>query len=115
MTTIEVETSVVDAIAAAKAARDEGIAAAESGQLSDWNKNLIDQAIDAFAATGRPFSANDLRQLLPDDLPGPLYGNRFTHAYKNRGVIRYVGSEPSTKKNTHLHPVARWVGVTATS
>lgn len=109
-TTIEVETSVVEAVAAATAARDAGIANAEAGDLTGWNKALIDQAIEAFAYTGRPFSANDLRQVLPDDLPGALMGARFLAA-SNADRIRFVGRTTSTKKNTHAKDVALWVGV----
>ena len=110
-TTIEVETSVVDAIAAAIAARDEGMRQAEEADRSGWNKALIDQAIDAMALTRRPFSANDLRELLPSDVPTPLIGSRFQHASRNRGVIRRVGLTTSTKKNTHGKDVGQWVGV----
>ena len=93
------------------AARDEGMRLAQEADRSGWNSRLIDQAIDVLAATGEPFSANDLRVLLPIDIPGGLFGNRFTHAYKNRGVIRWVGTEESNKKNTHLKPIGRWIGV----
>lgn len=112
-TTIEVATSVVDAIRDAIAARDAGIARAEASEITNWNRALIDQAIDAFAATGRPFSANDLRDLLPD-VPGPLMGARFQHAANNRKVIRFTGYVTSTKKNTHAKPVGRWVGINRT-
>jgi hypothetical protein len=92
------------------AERDEGMKLAEEADRSGWNKALLDQAIDYLAATGRPFSANDLRVLLPDDLPGPLFGSRFQHASRNRRVIRFAGYTTSTKKNTHAKPVALWVG-----
>lgn len=108
-TTVEIATPVVDAVRAAIVARDYGISLAESSELAALNKDLIDQAIDAFAASGQEFSANDLRHLLPDDVPGPLFGARFL-AGRSRGVIRPVGWVTSTKKNTHAKPVARWVG-----
>lgn len=108
-TTIEVETSIVTAIAEAKAARDAGIAQAESSERAAYDSALLDQALRAFAETGRPFSANDLRNVLPDDIHGPLWGARFTAA-RCRGDIRPVGDVTSTKKNTHAKPVALWVG-----
>lgn len=109
---VEVPASVHTSIRACIAERDAGMAIAQDGDITGWNKNLIDQAIDVLAATGRPFSANDLRVLLTDvDLPGPLFGSRFHHAANNRKVIRYVGQTRSTKRNTHGKPVALWVGI----
>lgn len=103
--------TTAELVAAAVAARDEGMRQVEDSDLTGWNRALLDQAIDAFALTGRPFSANDMRDLLPDDLPSGLYGARFHHAANNRGVIRFVGYTRSTKKNTHAKAVALWVGV----
>ncbi len=108
-TTVEIETSVVDAVRAAIAARNEGMAQAEDADRSGWNRALIDQAIDAFALTGQPFSSNDLRHLLPDDVPGALMGARFSAAVTGKR-IRFVGYTPSTKQNTHGKPVNVYVG-----
>lgn len=107
---IEVDAEVHAKIADCIAARDEGMRQAEEADRSGWNKALIDQAIDVLAGTGEPFSANDLRVLLPDDLPGPLFGARFQHAARNRGVIRTHGRISSDKKNTHAHEIRVWVG-----
>lgn len=109
-TSVEIPTPVVEMMRAAIAARDEGIAQAEDADRSGWNKALIDQAIDAFATVGRPFSANDLRHVLPDDVPGPLMGARFLHASKGRDVIRFAGYVHSTKESTHYHPIKQWIG-----
>lgn len=101
--------SPAEAIAAARAARDAGIAMAEDADRSGWDKALIWQAIEAFAATMRPFSANDIRPLLGDVRPA-LMGGRFMAAAK-AGVIRRVGRVTSRKENTHLKDIARWIGV----
>ena len=101
--------SPAELIAAARAARDEGMAQAESADQFGWERSLIDQAIDAFAGTGLPFSANDLRPLLPDVRPS-LIGSRFMAA-SVAGRIRRAGATTSTKKNTHSKDVALWVGV----
>jgi hypothetical protein len=108
--TIQVDADLHATIAECIAARNEGIAQAEDADRSGWNKALIDQAIDALALTRQPFSANDVRVLLPDDLPGPLFGARFQHAANNRGVIRFHGWTSSSKKNTHAHPIKVWIG-----
>lgn len=114
--TVEVPAELHATMQRCIAERDAGIAAAEDGQRSEWNKRLIDQAIDAMAATGQHFSANDLRPLLAGlDLPGPLFGNRFTHARKNRGVIKIVGFEPSNSETTHAKGVYLYVGTQPSS
>lgn len=101
--------TVRQAIDAARAARDEGMAQAEAADTTGWEKSLIDQAIAAFAGTGMPFSANDLRPLLPD-VRTSLMGSRF-YAASVRGEIRQVGLATSTKKNTHSKGIAQWIGV----
>lgn len=106
-TVIEVETSVVEAIAKARAARDEGMARAREADRDGWDTKVIDQAIHALCETGRPWSANDLRELLPD-VRQPLIGERI-NAARNRRQIRKVGSVPSTLESTHAHGIAVWV------
>lgn len=96
-----------EAVAEARLERDMAINLAEDADRDGWDRKVIDQAIHAFAAQGRPFSANDLRELLPD-VRQPLIGARFLAA-ANRGVIRRVGYTPSTQKSTHAHPIAVWV------
>lgn len=70
------------------------------------DKARIDAAILQVARRGQPFSANDVRPLVPN-APGPLMGARFNAAAK-RGVIKRIGYVASTKANTHAHPVAEW-------
>lgn len=104
---------VVDAIAAARAERDIAFRTVdrEDEQRGSWDRNLIDQAIDAFADLGEPFSANDVREVLPADVRTTLMGARFTAAAK-AGLIQSVGLITSTKRNTHAKPVAKWIRVT---
>lgn len=108
--TIEVPAELHATLAACIAERDRGIAQAEAADRSGWNKALIDQGIDALALTGVRFSANDLRILLPDDLPGPLFGARFRHARENRGRIVIVDEVASSKLNTHGKKVYVYIG-----
>lgn len=96
-----------EAVAAARRERDVAICLAEDADITGWDKKLIDQAIDAFARQGRPFSANDVRELLPDVRPA-LMGARFLAA-ANRGDIRPVGLVSSTKRTTHAKRIALWV------
>lgn len=96
---------------------EEGRAGMALAELADeerggYYKALVDQAIAWMAQTGERFSANDLRELLPGDLPAKgLMGARFQHAANNLGLIQAVSGVPSTKKNTHGKPIALWVGV----
>lgn len=110
--TIEVDADLHASITRCIAERDAGMAQAEESELTEWNRRLIDQAIEVFANAGGKFSANDLRPLLPD-VPGPLMGARF-YAARVRGRIRFAGYVTSTKKNTHAKPVYLWTGVPKT-
>lgn len=105
--TIEIPESVAHAVAVARRARDEGIAQAEDADHSGWNKALIDQAIDAYADAGRPFSANDLRHLQLD-VPPALIGARFMAA-SVAGVIKKVGADVSSSGPTHHKEIGRWI------
>lgn len=88
--------------------RDRALVAV-TGSAKDTDRARIDAAIRQVAGRGRPFSANDVRGLVPD-APGPLMGARFNAAAK-AGVIRRVGYVASTKANTHAHPVGEWQAV----
>lgn len=96
-------------IAEACALRDAGMAQAEDN-ASDWDINLYDQAIRYMAQTGQPFSANDIRPLLPGDINcRGLAGARFSAAY-TRQEIRPVGERSSLKPNTHNKRINVWIG-----
>lgn len=70
----------------------------EHGPSDEWDRRVIDQAIRAFVLQGKPFSANDLRPLLPE-VRKCLISRRLIVA-QNDGLIRYVGVTPSTLKST---------------
>lgn len=92
--------------------RDQGIAAAE--HAADPRLILmIDAKIAEMNASGRPWSANDLRDLLPV-VAGPLVGGRVRAAASRRPVeMKRVGYEPSSLPSTHAHPIGVWRGITA--
>lgn len=89
-----------------QALRDKGIARVECA-ADDQDRAVIDQAIRVVADRGRPFSANDVRPLLPPGIRPALIGARFLAASKRR-QIRKLGWVPSTDPGTHAHPVALW-------
>lgn len=82
-----------------------GIARAEAA-ADPSDRARIDAAIRTVAARGGTFSANDVRPLIPG-AHGPLVGARFNAAAKAGAIVR-VGYEPSSKANTHAHPIATW-------
>lgn len=87
--------------------RDEGMAAVEEAS-DDMSRATIDQALREVALRGRPFSANDVRPLLPPGTRPALVGARFMAASR-RKEIRKVGWVASTDPGTHAHPIAQWV------
>ena len=91
-----------------EALRDAGMArttaAADEADIA-----AIDDSIDRLNATGAPWSANDLRSLLPD-VRQPLIGARV-RAKARRREMRRVSYTPSTLPSTHAHPIAVWQGV----
>lgn len=100
------------AIRVARQLRDAGMAIAEAADRDGWDRKVIDQAINAFARTGDPFSANDLRDLLPDVRPA-LIGARFYAASVQGRIVRHRQERvTSTSKSTHHKDVGLWVGVT---
>lgn len=93
---------------AAFAARDTAMAATTIARPDDAAK--VAAAIRRLAATGRPFSANDARQI--HGVKGGVVGATF-NALKAEGLIRPVGDEVSTDKGTHGHRIFRWIGTQA--
>lgn len=87
-------------------ARDEGMERAESASHAPVDRAIIDQAIDWFATTGDEFSANDIREVLPD-VSGALIGSRFLAASK-RGQIVRVGDTLATHKAGHARRISTW-------
>ena len=83
--------------------------AATTGAASGDDKARIDAAIARWAATGREFSANDLRREFAG-VSGPVVGGRFNAAAK-RGLIRDTGRRvASTLASTNGHEVRLWIG-----
>lgn len=87
-----------------RALRDEGMARTEAAD--DTDKEIIDDAIEAFNATGLIWSANMLRHLLPN-VRQPLIGARIRAAAK-AGRIIHVGYTPSDLPSTHAHDIKLW-------
>lgn len=95
-------------IHAAIAERDAGMARATSAHPDEASR--VAAAIRQLAAQGRPFSANDAREI--HGVKGGVVGATFT-ALRKEGVIKPVGDEISTDKGTHGHRIYRWIGAAA--
>jgi hypothetical protein len=87
------------------------IGVAQANENTDiWWRSCADQAIDTLAATGRPFTADDVRDLGVPDPPSPkAWGARFLSASRQGRIVR-VGYTPSRRASVHAHPIALWTG-----
>lgn len=95
-----IEAPVSDAV---KAAVQSGYAAYKAatetnGRTDEWDNRVIVNCIRAFVKQGRPFSANDMRPLLPE-VRKCLISRRLIDAQRD-GWVRYGGVTPSTLKST---------------
>lgn len=93
------------------AAKAEGQAAASSAHPDD--RAAVESAIRQLAASGKPFSANEARQI--HGVKGGVVGAAFS-AMKNAGVIKAYESDAlvrSTSGATHGHHLFQWIGVSA--
>lgn len=68
------------------------------GRTDEWDNRVIRQCIRAFVLQGKPFSANDMRNVLPE-VRKCLISRRLIEAQKD-GLIRRVGFTPSTLAST---------------
>lgn len=92
------------------AARDLGADLAANSVHTGW-RVAAEAAIDRLAATGRQFTADDVR----DRVGGPpghhnALGGVFIAAAR-RGQIRPVGYRASDRRQAHRRPIRTWVGV----
>ncbi|MEC4016023.1 hypothetical protein [Streptomyces sp. H27-D2] len=70
--------------------------------VADWDRSLIEQAIEAIGDDGRTFSMNGIRDLLPD-MAHRTAGlvMRSLIGRKNPTMLVKIGEEPSTSGPTH--------------
>lgn len=95
-----------------QALRDQGVAQVDANTDPDW-KALVDRVIAQLAATGQPFTADDVRaQGVPEPAQPQAWGSRFLAAAR-AGHIRRIGYQPSRRASVHAHPIAVWQGAAA--
>lgn len=103
--------SRTDALEDARSQRDHGASLADEA-AGQWWRSTADQAIDAMAAMGRPFTADDLVEHtgLPEATSPRAMGARFLAAV-NAGRITQVGFARSRRRSARCAVVRVWVGV----
>lgn len=76
-------------------------------RTSAWDRFLVEQAVYAFGLTNDTFSANDLRELLPELAHG--YLGAAINSLRTGGLIEHTRQMvPSTSGPTHGHRIALW-------
>lgn len=74
---------------------------------SEWDQFLVEQAVLVFGCRKPRFSANDLRDLLPEMGHGFL--GAAINSLRTAGIIQHTGRVvPSTLASTNGHRIAVW-------
>jgi hypothetical protein len=77
-------------------------------QATNWDRFLVEQAIFLTGLANDTFTANQLRDLLPDLSHGFL-GVAINSLRSSGIIVKIPGAEvPSTLKNTHGHGLKVW-------
>lgn len=97
----------MDLLEHARTLREDGMARATASADPD-DVARVDAAIARWAATGREFSANNVRG--ETGVVGHVVGARF-NAARMRRLIVPVGRTPSDQPSTHAHEIRTWRGV----
>jgi hypothetical protein len=91
-----------------QARRDRSLRNATGSSGGDWDVNVVVNCIRTLAATGREFTADDVRPLLPSVGPQTI-GAGFRRAVA-RGLIEPTGYRQSTTPSRHASVVRVWRG-----
>ncbi|MGW7053076.1 hypothetical protein [Streptomyces sp. NPDC054887] len=80
---------------------------ADIAKTSSWDRFLVEQAVYAYGLANAEFSANDLRDVLPE--MGHGYLGAAIGSLRAGGVIEHTGRMvPSTSGPTHGHRLSVW-------
>ncbi|GGX49296.1 hypothetical protein [Streptomyces noursei] len=76
-------------------------------RTGDWDRFLVEQAVWHFGLANDTFSANDLRDVLPELAHG--YLGAAINSLRTAGLIEHTGQMvPSTSGPTHGHRLSVW-------
>jgi hypothetical protein len=84
------------------------LAQVEANAPTDW-KNAAAAVLARLAATGEPFSTDDIWAAL-EQPPEPRAIGALIRAAAQAGKIRRVGWRTSSRPECHSRPVAMWAG-----
>jgi hypothetical protein len=93
----------------AAALRNDGLRRAGEG-LDDWWRRTALQAIKHLVAVGRPFTADDVRDLGVPDPPSPKAAGALFGGLSRSGLIEPVGYVKSRHPTAHAATVRVWLG-----
>lgn len=93
----------------AQEALEEALCRVEANAPADW-KNSAEALLSALAASGIPFTADDIWKTLPQP-PEPRALGAIIRAAARDGRIRRMGFMQSVRACCHQRLVAVWVGV----
>jgi len=89
------------------ATADKDLRLEEIADQSSWDQFLVEQAVFHFGQRHDTFSANDMRDVLPELGHGFL--GAAINALRTGGIIAHTGyMVPSTSAATHGHRLAVW-------
>ena len=78
-------------------------------RTSEWDRAVVEQAVRAVGADGRPFSANDFRDVLPELASGTVGVVIRSMATRRPAALIYVGEVRSTAVSTHGKRIGQYV------
>ena len=93
---------------AATLALEAALARVEANAPQDW-KNAATAVLARLAATGKPFTTDDVWAALPHP-PEPRALGALMRKASIAGQIRRVGWRESVRPECHRRPVAVWIG-----
>ncbi|MFH8926344.1 hypothetical protein ACH4D4_04745 [Streptomyces pristinaespiralis] len=89
------------------ATADKDLLLEDLADQSSWDRFLVEQAVFHYGTRHDEFSANDLRDVLPEMGHGFL--GAAINSLRTAGLIEHTGRVvPSTLPSTHGHRIALW-------
>lgn len=92
-----------------RALRDDGVSRVDANTPDDW-KSAVQMQIAKLAATGQPFTAENVRRVVGDPPNHPnAMGAQFISACR-ANVIEKVGYVNPARPTRHASVIALWIG-----
>lgn len=89
--------------------RDEGMASVDAHESEEW-RAYVDSIVEVFAASGEPFTAEEVRLIAGDPPHHPnAMGARFAYHIKRKTIER-VGVRNATRGSAHARALMVYKG-----